>query len=137
MMFMAANCAVLPGWAMLCVAPGSPTVHKYCTFAICFVAVLYITSLVLGGDVEGASFITLEGVMNIFQRGGPFVLNGCWLHYLALDLATGLGIAKDSARNGFSRLWVAPIIILVCMFGPSGFLAYTLVKIFLEKKNSD
>ncbi len=134
LMFRAANLAVLPGWFLVLVSPGSSRARVYCTGAICFVAVLYIVSLLNGGDVEGGSFFTLEGVINIFQRGNAFVATGCWLHYLALDLATGLSVAQDGLRHGFSRALMAPVLILILSFGPAGLLAHSLLKAVFPSK---
>ena len=95
------------------------------------IAFCYTYSLVVGGNVEGASFVTLQGVTNIFRRGNDWVLNGCWLHYLALDLVVGLSICKDATERSMSPWVIKPILLLTLMYGPGGYLAYQVLKLAL------
>jgi len=127
-LFLVANAAVIPGWLGLVIAPQSSKVHKYCTFAVCFVAVLYLVSILKAGPVEGASFSSLEGVVNIFRRGDRLVANACWSHYLAFDLVVGVQIAKSGVEFGFPKWQMIPITLLTLMYGPAGFLAFILLK---------
>jgi hypothetical protein len=125
---------VLPGWFAMLVFPNEEFTEQYIRSAACLIAVMYVFSLVKGGNVEGAGFTTLRGVRNIFQRGSDFVLNGCWLHYLAFDMLIGYSIALDASAKGISQLLVAPFLLAVLMFGPSGYASYQALLYFLSLK---
>jgi len=129
-LFKVMNALVLPGWAAIALAPEHEMTPKTVKAIIMSVAVIYIYSLVRGGDVQGASFSSLRGVQNIFRNGSSFVANGCWAHYLAFDLAVGFYISQDAAQAQVPQYLVWPCLLATLMFGPSGYLLYGLVGIF-------
>jgi ABA4-like protein len=47
-----------------------------------------------------------------------------WLHFLAFDLLIGRWAYLDGRERGVSAWLMAPILFLILMFGPLGFLAY-------------
>lgn len=134
LLFKFANWAVLPGWGMLLCLPEHEYTPKVCTAIGCFVGCIYVYSLLNGQSIKGASFSTLKGVTAIFRKGDDFVANGCWVHYLAFDLLVGMLITQDSITNGISQWFMKPLLILTLMLGPSGFLAYTTLKLLLIGK---
>jgi len=59
----------------------------------------------------------------------PWVLLAGWVHYLAFDLVVGARVARDAVERGVSRWLVVPCLVLTLMFGPAGFLAYSIARI--------
>jgi hypothetical protein len=51
-----------------------------------------------------------------------------WVHFLAFDVFVGRWIYLDSAKDSLHPLVMAPILLLVFLFGPAGYLAYLLVR---------
>jgi hypothetical protein len=68
----------------------------------------------------------IVGLQNLFVSKGGLVMG--WTHYLALDLFTGLWIAKDADHKGFSRIAQAPVLLLTFAAGPVGLLIWLLVR---------
>ena len=57
-----------------------------------------------------------------------------WIHYLAFDLFVGSWEVRDSQERGVSHVLVIPCLFLTFMFGPIGFLAYTILRHFAANK---
>jgi hypothetical protein len=51
-----------------------------------------------------------------------------WTHYLALDLFTGLWIARDADAKKFPRLMQAPVLLLTFIAGPVGLLLWLCIR---------
>ena len=51
-----------------------------------------------------------------------------WIHYLALDLFTGLWIARDADAKGFGRLGQAPVLLATFLAGPLGLLIWLVIR---------
>nr|CAA6813093.1 MAG: Putative integral membrane protein [uncultured Thiotrichaceae bacterium] len=71
-------------------------------------------------------FDTLANVQQLFTYPGAALAG--WVHYLAFDLFIGGLIAKQADEIGLSRLIQAPILLLTFMFGPFGYLLFTIIK---------
>lgn len=71
-------------------------------------------------------FDSLANVQQLFTY--PAAALAGWVHYLAFDLFVGGIIAKQADEIGLSRLIQAPILLLTFMFGPFGYLAFTLIR---------
>jgi hypothetical protein len=56
--------------------------------------------------------------------GTPGGATIAWLHFLAFDLLVGRWAYLDSRERGLSAWLMAPILLLLLMFGPLGFLLY-------------
>ena len=90
---------------------------------------LLVTGAVDSGAADGAapaSFTTIEGVRAIFMSDGGVTVG--WIHYLALDLFTGMWIARDADAKGFARLWQAPVLLLTFVAGPLGLLVWLVIR---------
>lgn len=132
-LFTAANVLALACWAVLVLGRRTPVTHSalmYCGVALlCLTYAVLLLGLVTGvldGDkVEGAGqagFASIEGVRKIFLSDGGVVVG--WVHYLALDLFTGLWIARDADAKQFPRLWQAPVLLATFLAGPVGLLLW-------------
>jgi hypothetical protein len=56
--------------------------------------------------------------------GSPSGATIAWLHFLAFDLFVGRWAYLDSRERGLSAWLMAPVLFLILMFGPLGFLLY-------------
>jgi Domain of unknown function (DUF4281) len=136
-LFAAGNLLAMACWVVLILARRTPVTNSalmYCGVALLCLAYAVlllglVTGLVDGDKVAGAGsagFASIEGVRNIFLSDGGVVVG--WTHYLALDLFTGLWIARDADAKGFARLWQGPILLLTFLAGPLGLLVWLLVR---------
>lgn len=74
----------------------------------------------------GGGFNTLAGVQQLFTH--PMAALAGWVHYLAFDLLIGSLIARKADQLRISRLTQAPILLATFMFGPLGYLLFTLLR---------
>ena len=79
-------------------------------------------------DAPPIDFSTLEGVVMLFQDpNGVFI---GWIHYVVFDALVGRMVVLDSIQRGASLImhvvFVVPCIILCLLFGPTGWLLYTI-----------
>jgi Domain of unknown function (DUF4281) len=132
MLFRICNLAVLPGWALLVIAPR----WKWTRLLIAPVIVPLLLALVylyLVGSFFGSahgSFGTLEGVMQLFSN--PHVALAGWIHYLVFDLFIGSWEVRDSQAREISHFIVVPCLVLTFLFGPVGLLLYFIVRFALR-----
>lgn len=59
-----------------------------------------------------------------------------WVHYLVMDLGVALYINHDS-NHKLSHFFVVPTLFFTLMFGPCGFLMYTVFKLIFGRKESN
>ena len=85
-------------------------------------------AVIVGTHWAGSSggFATLSEVGMLF--GEPWLLLAGWVHYLAFDLLVGSWEARDARERGVGRLVLAPCLGLTFLFGPAGWLLYTIVR---------
>ena len=83
-----------------------------------------VTSL---GDLDLEAFSKLEGIKAMFASDKA-VLTG-WIHYLVFDLLVGNWVLNNSQKHHINHYLVIPCLLLCFMFGPIGYLLYSLVKI--------
>src|SRR6516165_5969852 len=126
--FSIANTIALLSWIMLAVLPGRPWVTKMITgeivpslFAVPYTAIIVSTF----GRAPGG-FSTLAGVGMLFSN--PWLLFAGWVHYLAFDLLIGSWELQDAHEHGISHLLVLPCLALTFLFGPAGWLLYTILR---------
>ena len=65
---------------------------------------------------------TLAGVQGLL--GSPGGASAGWIHYLCFDLFVGVAVWKSARERKHSFSWVSPVLGLVLMFGPLGWLTY-------------
>ena len=63
------------------------------------------------------------------RRGTPEGATIAWAHFLAFDLFVGRWVYLDARRLGISAWIGSPILFLVLMIGPAGFLLYVLARL--------
>lgn len=108
-------------------------------------SVLYVGSLfsvMLGDDGnqdQRASLGTFEGIVELFQD--PSIIFPAWVHYLVFDALVARMILLDSIQRKFRwsshLLFVVPCMVATCLVGPTGFLAYMMLRSFILPSSDD
>ena len=123
------NLPVLAGWLAMVLAPRSRLTRWVLESDVLplVIGVLYVWKVApyLPGLLR--EFDTLAHIGAALQR--PGMLLAGWIHYLAFDFMVGRVMLADSQRRGLSHLLVAPCLVLTFLLGPSGYLAYAVVRL--------
>ena len=132
--FSIANLIAMLSWIILAVAPRWVVTRKIILSGAIplLLSAAYLVLIVLFfGKAEGG-FDSLPNVMKLFTNEWATLAG--WIHYLAFDLFVGSWEVKDSQARGISHWFVIPCLILTFLFGPVGFLLYSILRYFLSKK---
>jgi len=132
-LFTVTNAIALVAWIVLILAPRRPLVLTLILYAgvglLCLIYAALFASLLAGwldpvrDAAAPAGFdYSVPGLRAMFASDGGVVVG--WTHYLALDLFTGLWIARDGDSKHISRLVQAPILLATFMAGPLGLLIW-------------
>ena len=87
----------------------------------------------IGGE-GGGGYGSLAEVMNLFSR--PESVLAGWIHYLAFDLLVGAWICTTARKEHISFYLVLPCLPLAFLFGPVGFIAFSLVRLWQRRTSS-
>ncbi|KAK9845995.1 hypothetical protein WJX81_007984 [Elliptochloris bilobata] len=120
---------VLPAWGLLLVAPRWRYTQHFVTATALAFAAFYIATIIpqlTSGGLDFGELFSYDGVVKAFSTKS--VVLSAWLHYVALDLWTGNWEVVDAQKRGISHLCVVPCVALTFLFGPTGLLAYFLVR---------
>jgi len=135
-LFDIAGYIVLPGWLLLVFLPRWRWTQ---TITVALIpAILAVTYIVLflkyfGQVPEGfAAFGSLAGVKSAFSVDGVLVAG--WIHYLAFDIFVGSWEVRDAQRVGVPHLLVIPCMLLTFMMGPTGLLAYLVLRLAIARQ---
>jgi len=122
------------GWIVLIFLPFWKNRDQYVLgFIIVLLAILYSWIIITNFDKDILSnFSTLAGVSELFSNR-TLLLAG-WVHYLAFDLLAGIYIIRNAAKNGIQHWLIAPTLLLTFLFGPCGFLLYSVIKWIKTKR---
>ncbi len=126
--FPLANMAALAGWVALLASPWQPRMAQIVSGTVIplGLALLY-TAIVLAFWSSGeGGFDTLANVAALFKS--PWLLLAGWVHYLAFDLFVGAWIARRARDERIPFLLVIPCLALTFLFGPAGFLAFSILR---------
>ena len=132
--FSIANTFALLSWLVLLVAPRWTVTRKVILSGAVplLLSAAYLVLIVLFfGRAEGG-FDSLPNVMKLFTNEWATLAG--WIHYLAFDLLVGTWEVKDSQEKGISHWFVIPCLVLTFLFGPIGFLLYSILRFFLGKE---
>lgn len=127
-LFQIATPFVVLGWIALIVSPLTPRwADRAAALLVPVVLSIAYTALILAHWSGAAGgFSTLPQVMQLFTNS-HIALAG-WLHYLAFDLFIGAWITRTARAEGIPHAAVLPCLGLTFMFGPAGFLAFTILR---------
>jgi|SRR5215213_3164267 len=132
--FSIANMIALLSWIILAVAPRSVVTRKVIlsgAIPLLLSAAYLILIVLFFGKAEGG-FDSLANVMKLFTNEWATLAG--WIHYLAFDLFVGTWEVKDAQARGISHWFVIPCLVLTFLFGPIGFLLYSILRLFLSKE---
>ncbi len=76
-------------------------------------------------------FGSLSSVMQLFTQ--EYAVLAGWVHYLAFDLLIGMWLLNQNKELKIHQALMAPCLLLTFMFGPLGFLLFTIIKTFKNK----
>lgn len=138
-LFSLTNAIALAMWLVLILAPRRPVPLSLVLYLgvglLCLAYVAMFAALLLGWADPvrdaglGATNFTdysIAGLKDAFRSEGAIAVG--WTHYLALDLFTGLWIARDADAKGFSRLVQAPVLLVTFLAGPVGLLTWLFMR---------
>lgn len=124
--FALSSLLVMPFWLLMIVAPywRWTTRIMRSPFVIAAPALLYVLLVLprIGEIFPAVVNPTLSGIATLLST--PAGATIAWVHFLAFDLFVGRWVYLDSRERGISAWIMAPILFLVLMLGPFGFLLY-------------
>lgn len=139
LLFAITNAIAMIGWLLLAALPRGPRLYSVvlyaCVAMLCLVYAAMFVALFAGiadpvripnAPPASLSDYSLPGLRALFMSDGGITLG--WTHYLALDLFTGLWIARDADSKGFSRWAQLPVLFATLMAGPLGLLIWLAVR---------
>ena len=133
--FQTCSTIAMVGWIVLLVI--SPFWSSFDKFLIGIIITLFaivyawLIFQVFGpGDFE--KFSSLNGVMELFTD--KTAVTAGWIHYLAIDLLTGIWIKKNAQKYNIHHLIVLPCLLVTFMLAPIGLLLYLLVRLVKTKQ---
>jgi hypothetical protein len=123
------NVPVLLGWLSMVLAPRSRPTRWLLESDVLplVIGVLYLVKVAPHLPGLLTQFDTLEHIAGALQLPGLGLAG--WIHYLAFDFLVGRVMLADSQRRGIAHGWMVPCLLLTFLLGPSGYLAYALVRL--------
>jgi len=142
--FSVGNTVALTGWLAMLVGLFVASVRKGAFIysglilpALIAVAYLVLLAMAMTGQFGAGAkmdFGSLDGVKGLLGSDAGATIG--WFHYLAFDMVVGTWVARDGLARGLWGIALVPILALVFMFGPVGFLTYVVVwALFLRGKH--
>lgn len=122
------NMMAMAGWLALLASPFAPKLAD----RISGLAIPALLSVAYAGLVlafwRGApgGFDTLANVTLLFTT--PEIVLAGWIHYLAFDLFVGAWEIRTARAERIPFLVVIPCLALTFLFGPAGFLAFSVLR---------
>lgn len=116
------------GWLALVLFPLAPRLSQtVAALAIpTLLSVGYTALILVHWSTAPGGFGTLADVMALFTD--PSIALAGWVHYLAFDLFVGAWITRTARAEGIHHLLILPCLVLTFLFGPAGFLAFTVLR---------
>jgi hypothetical protein len=131
-LFSLSNLLVMPFWLLMIALPHWRWTHRIMRSPLVSAApALLYAALVLPRAAElllALASPTAGGVAALL--GTPAGATIAWAHFLAFDLFVGRWAYLDSRERAISAWLMAPVLFLVLMLGPLGFLIYLAVRAF-------
>ena len=133
--FQTCSTIAMAGWlVLLIISPFWSSFDKFLIgIIITLLAIVYawlIFQVFTPGDFE--KFSSLNGVMELFTD--KTAVTAGWIHYLAVDLLTGIWIKKNAQKYNIHHLIVLPCLLVTFMLAPIGLLLYLLVRSIKAKQ---
>ncbi len=126
--FSVAGVLAMAGWLTLLVSPLTPKWSDNIAgrFVPALLSVGYvIIAVFLSRGAEGG-FGSLGEIVELFSH--EEALLALWVHVLAFDLLIGAWICRTARLEDLNFWLVIPCLLLTFLFGPAGFLAFSLLR---------
>ena len=94
----------------------------------------YTLAIAAGWSTGKGGFFSLADVRQLFANDW-FLLAG-WMHYLAFDLFIAAWVAAEAKRANLAPLALVPVLPLVFLFGPLGFLLFQVVRFTGQRRRT-
>lgn len=127
--FSLANMTVMPMWLLMIILPKWRvttilTDYKVIPVLLSILYAVYIIISIKNGGIM--DFSNLKSVMELFTKEDALLAG--WIHYLAFDLLVGIWMLDKNKTIKIHQLLMAPCLFFTFMFGPVGFLLFTIIK---------
>lgn len=127
---------VMPFWFLMIFLPAWKWTRRIITspWISAGAALLYV-ALVLPGLLQILPAVmnpSLQGIQGLLGTSAGATI--AWVHFLAFDLFVGRWVYLDSREKQLSSFFVSPILFLVLMLGPLGFLLYLVLRQLSSKQ---
>lgn len=129
LLFSLAGVLAMAGWVILLASPLIPYWSDRIAGLIIplVLSAGYVALIALSPPSEDGGFGSLADVTALFSH--PSAMLAGWIHFLAFDLLIGAWICRTARRDSL-RFWlVIPCLPLTFLFGPAGFLAFSLLRL--------
>jgi hypothetical protein len=128
MLFQIASSLAVTGWLVLACSWLVPTwAERVAGLVVPVLLSIAYAGLVLAfWSRAPGGFGTLDEVMALFTS--PEIALAGWIHYLAFDLFVGAWEVRTARREGIAFLLVLPCLALTFLFGPAGFLVFSMLR---------
>ena len=119
----------MPMWGLMMLFPNWKVTRFLIDYKIVpiFIAIIYAVYIYLsissGGSMDFGSFATVK---ELFTQDHA-ILAG-WMHYICFDLLIGMWMVNQNRDIKIHQLLMAPCLFFTFMFGPIGFLLFTIIK---------
>ena len=136
-LFKILNASIIPFWIMLAFFVHTDLTKKLLfTYKVHLTLAVFYLIFIIWGMAENMGG---EGGMDSMAHLRIAFLNdkvllAAWAHYLIFDLFVGTWIAKKCLEDGISNWLKIPSLFLTLMFGPIGFLLFTVLRKTTIKK---
>lgn len=129
LLFSAVGMFAMTGWLVLLASPWIPKWSDRIAGLIMPVvlAAIYVAIIVLV-PAQNGGFESFSAVLELFMQ--PQAVLAGWIHFLAFDLIVGAWICRNARAEKIPFWCVLPCLPLAFLFGPAGFLAYSIVRMF-------
>jgi len=127
LVFSLSGALAMLGWAALIVSPLFPKVSDRVAGIIIpvLLSALYVAFALLPNEI-GGGFGSFAEVRQLFS--GEAALMAGWIHFLAFDLLVGAWICRTARHEGISSWLVLPTLPVTFLFGPAGYLAFSILR---------
>jgi hypothetical protein len=137
-LFSLAGIATL-GWVLLILLPGWRVTRRLADLEVfpIYLAILYLVGIVPLVVAAGPGIILdfgkADGVANLLARRDVALI--AWIHILVFDQVVGVMIYRDNMSQRYLPVVVQSLVlVLTFLFGPVGYLAYSLAKFTARRR---
>ncbi len=126
LIFSSAGMLAMLGWLLLLLSPFMPAWSDLLAGCVIPIALsLGYGAMIVAVPAGSGGFGTFAEVVELFSH--PQALLAGWVHFLAFDLVVGAWICRRARSENIHFWLVLPCLPLTFLFGPLGFLAFSIL----------